>query len=278
MPTFQAPDGREIAFADTGGTGEAILCLAGITRTKADYEVLADRLRPTHRVIRMDYRGRGESQWATDPIAEDTVLTEGQDAVALLAHLGLPRVTIVGTSRGGLIGMLLAATQPALVRALIINDIGPVLEQRGLDLIMTHLGRDPGFADFEAAANGLRDLLSDDFPTLSDGDWLAFARRTYADDDGRSVLNYDPKLRDATEAAFAQPTPDLWPMWEAIACPVLTIRGENSDLLSDVTLAEMAKRSPAMAAVTVPNRGHVPFLDEPEAVAAIDAFLAEHAT
>jgi pimeloyl-ACP methyl ester carboxylesterase len=159
----------------------------------------------------------------------------------------------------------------------VLNDIGAVVERGGLDFIMTYLGRDPGVADFDAAADRLKASLGAAFPALTQPEWLAFARRTYADQGGKPVLNYDPKLRDATEAALAQAPDDLWDLFSAIKCPVLTIRGENSDILTAGTLAGMARRMSAMAQVTVRDRGHVPFLDESEALAAIDSFLEAHA-
>ncbi len=266
-------NGRRLAYADSGGGGPAVLCLPGLTRTMADYADLAGHLASRFRVIRMDCRGRGRSEHADDPLAEYTLQVEGSDAVALLGHLGIVRATVIGTSRGGLIGMGLAAGLPDLVSALVLNDIGPVVERTGLDFIMTYLGRDPAVPDFESAAAKLRASLGGAFPDLTEAAWLAFARRTYADDGGRPALNYDPRLRDATAAALSAAPADLWDLFAAIRCPILAIRGENSDILSAATLNEMARRRPDMAQVTVGNRGHVPFLDEPEAVTAIDAFL-----
>jgi len=273
---FEAPDGRRIAYIDSGGDGPAVLCLNGLTRTMVDFEDLAKHLAPRYRVIRTDYRGRGQSEWADDPLAEYTPLVEGQDAAALLAHLGVTRATLIGTSRGGIIGMLLGAGRPDLLSGLVLNDIGPVVEPAGLDFIMTYLGRDPGFGDFTEAAARIRAAHAAAFPDLADAQWLAYARRSFADKDGRPVLNYDPALRDAMAAALDNGSPDLWPVFDALAgLPILTIRGANSNILSAQTLAEMARRRPDMAHVTVANRGHVPFLDEPEALAAIDAFLEQ---
>jgi pimeloyl-ACP methyl ester carboxylesterase len=276
---FDAPDGRRIAYADSGGDGPAVLCLPGLTRSMVDYADLAAHLAPRYRVIRTDYRGRGASGWAEEPRAEYTPIVEGQDAAALLAHLGVGKATIIGTSRGGIIGMLLAATQPDLVTALILNDIGPVVERAGLDFIMAYIGLDPGVPDFPGAAARLRAVYAADFPDLTDIEWLAFARRSFADREGRPVLNYDPKLRDATAMALDTSPPDLWPVFDALAgLAMLTIRGGNSNILSAETLAEMAGRRPDMAHVTLANRGHVPFLDEAQARLAIDAFLERHAT
>ncbi len=271
---FTASDGRQIAYADTGGNGPAVLCLAGLTRTKADYADLAAHLAPQFRVVSMDYRGRGNSAHASEPLAEYTPAVEGRDALELLAHLRIPRTAIIGTSRGGLIGMGLAAHMPAAVGALVINDIGPVVEQAGLDFIMTYLGRDPEFADFTQAENVLRETYEADFSDLTDAQWQAWTRRSYADKDGRPVLCYDPRLRDATVDQLAKAPADLWSVYDMINCPMLVIRGENSDLLTAETVAEMARRRPELAQVTVPNRGHVPFLDEPASRGAIDTFLA----
>jgi pimeloyl-ACP methyl ester carboxylesterase len=277
--TFHAQDGRRIAYADSGGGGPAVLCLPGLTRTMADYADLAAHLAPRYRVIRTDYRGRGASEWADEPLAEYTPVVEGMDAAALLAHLEVGKAAIIGTSRGGIIGMLLAAARPDLVTALVLNDIGPVVERAGLDFIMAYIGLDPGFRDFSSAAARLRAVFAADFPDLSDAEWMNIARQSFADSDGRPVLNYDPRLRDATAVALDAPPPDLWPVFDALAgLAVLTIRGGNSNILSAETLAEMARRRPDMAHVTLANRGHVPLLNEAPARAAIDEFLERHAT
>ena len=277
MERFASFDGRQIAYEVTG-EGPAVLCLAGLTRPMADFEALAARLSARYRLVRMDYRGRGQSDWADNPVAEYTPIVEGQDAAQLLARLGVERAAIIGTSRGGLIGMGLAAQSPAMVSCLVLNDVGPVLEPAGLEAIRTYLGREPVFASFEAAAEALAESYGARFRGLGQADWLAHARRTWLDRDGQPALAYDPRLRDAMEAAMAGPLPDLWSVFEGIEVPVLALRGANSDLLSEGTFAEMRRRKPALRAVTVPDRGHVPFLDEPVAVDAIDFFLAEHAT
>jgi len=276
---FNAPDGRLLAYEDSGGEGPAVLCLAGLTRDSRDFADLAAHLAGSYRVLRLDARGRGLSAWAAEPVAEYTVPVEAGDAVALMDHLGIARTAIVGTSRGGLQGMVIAATRRERVSALLLNDVGPVIEQAGLSFILSYLGRQPAFDTFEAAARALRQNMGAAFPDLTPGDWLDFARSVYRDEGGRPALSYDPRLREAVEAALTAGTPDLWPLFEALAdVPVMAIRGANSEILSAATLEEMARRHPGMAQVTVPNRGHVPFLDEPEALAAIDAFLERHAT
>jgi pimeloyl-ACP methyl ester carboxylesterase len=241
-----------------------------------DFEGIGQHLAPRHRVVRMDYRGRGASDHAEDPVAEYTPQVEGGDAALLLAHLGIGRAAILGTSRGGLIGMGLAAKAPALVSCLVLNDVGPVVEPEGIAAIMSYLGVPPAFADFAEAGRALRLMLGADFPTVTAQEWEDEARRLFRDEGGRPALDYDPRLREAVATAIEAGAADLWPLWDAIEVPVLVIRGANSRILSEATLAEMLARKPATRAVTVPDRGHVPFLTEPVAAGAISAFLAEH--
>lgn len=275
---FAAPDGRELAFQDTRTEGPAVLCLPGLTRNSRDFAGLAQHLAARYRVLRLDPRGRGLSAWAEDPLAEYTLPVEAGDAVALLDHLGLERAAIVGTSRGGLLGMSIAATAPARVSALVLNDIGPVIEAEGLEHIMGYLGVEPDFASFDEAARAMQASLGGAFPDLTHAQWLGFARTIYRDEGGRPRLSYDPRLRDAVAATMGEGPVELWELFDALAdVPLLAIRGENSNILAARTLDEMARRRPDMARVTVPRRGHPPFLDEPEARDAIDAFLEKHA-
>lgn len=272
--TFSAPDGRELAYQDSEAAGAVVMCLPGLTRNSRDFAGLAQHLGERYRVLRLDPRGRGMSAWAADPVAEYTVPVEAGDALALLDHLVIERAAIIGTSRGGLMGMTIAATQPDRVRGLVLNDIGPVIEEAGLAYIMTHLGIPPKAASFEEAAANLQTALGAAFPDLTLQQWMGFARTIYRDDGGRPALSYDPRLRAAVEKSMEQGPADLWDLFDALAgVPLLTIRGENSDILSAETFEEMARRRPDMARVTVPRRGHPPFLDEPEARDAIDAFL-----
>lgn len=279
---FEAPDRRRLAYQDTGGNGPAVLCLAGLTRNARDFAGLAAHLAARFRVLRIDSRGRGLSEWADDPVAEYTVPVEARDALALLDHLAIARAAVIGTSRGGILGMVIGATAPARLSCLVLNDIGPVLEPRGLAAIMDFLGIEPRADSFEAAAAGLERAMGADFPDLTAKHWVGFARTIYRDADGRPRLSYDARLRRAVDAAMAAAkqagASDLWGFFDALAgLPVLAIRGENSNILSPETLAEMGRRRPDMAQLTVANRGHAPFLDEPEALAAIESFLGKHA-
>lgn len=271
MPSFFAADGTEIAYADQG-RGKPLLCLAGLTRSGADFDDVAPHL-PGVRLIRMDYRGRGGSGWSG--AATYTIAQESQDTLALLDHLGLAQTAILGTSRGGLIGMVLAATARHRLLGLALNDIGPVVEQAGLARIADYVGRNPAAGTLEAAAAAMP-RHNPGFEGVPATRWLAMATRLFQETPTGLVNRYDPALRTAFLAGMAAPAPDLWPLFDALAgLPVAAIRGANSDLLSAATLADMQRRRPDMIAATVPGRGHVPFLDEPDALAVLHRFL-EH--
>lgn len=275
---FAAPDGRRLAYRDSGGGGAPILCLAGLTRNGRDFDTLAAHLAPRYRVIRLDARGRGASERAEVPEQEYTVPVETGDALALLGHLGLESVAVIGTSRGGIVGMSMAAGAPGSVAALVLNDVGAVIEMRGLLHILSRLDRAPRDADFDAAAERLFAENRGHFPSVPFERWQRHARAIYDDDGtGRPCLSYDPHLRAAAAAVDDNAaTISLWPIFDAIGqVPVLVIRGENSDILSRATVAAMAAHHPGLALTEVAGRGHAPFLDEPEAVGAIDRFLGE---
>lgn len=266
---FTAPDGARLAYRDDG-EGLPLLCLAGLTRGMADFDAVAPHLPPL-RLIRMDYRGRGASQWTG--AATYTIGQEAKDALALLDHLGVAQAAILGTSRGGLIGMYLGATAPGRVRGILLNDVGPVIDRTGLGRILAYLGRKPEqrtHADMAAVL-----ARSPGFADVPASRWLEEARRLWIETPEGLALPYDPALRDGFEAAFSGPQVDLWPMFEASAArPMGLIRGAGSDLLSAETAAEMRRRRSDLIFAEVPGRGHVPFLDEPDSLAALYAFIA----
>lgn len=267
---FAARDGARLAYADEG-EGLPVLCLPGLTRTMGDFDYLRPHLPPC-RLIRTDYRGRGASPWTG--AASYTVPQEAADAVALLDHLGVARAAVIGTSRGGLIGMFLAATAKDRLLGLCLNDVGPVVAQPGLERIMDYVGRNPlARSHAELAAALPRSMPG--FDGVPPDRWLAEARLHYAETPDGLRITYDPALRDAFLKAFEGPPADLWPLFDALAgLPVALIRGANSDLLDADCAAEMRRRRPDMIFAEVPGRAHIPFLDEPEAVAAVRAFLA----
>jgi len=266
--TFALPDGTRLAF-DVTGQGKPLLCLAGLTRNMADFDYVLPHL--AAQVIRMDYRGRGASD-RTGP-ASYTLLQEAQDALALLDHLGVTQVAVLGTSRGGLIGMLLAHLAKPRLLGLCLNDIGPVIERAGLERIGIYVGRRPAARDLADHATRL-EQFNTGFAGVPANRWLLeAAHQTVVTPDGLD-LAYDPALREAFLVGLQAPAPDLWPLFDACAgLPLALIRGANSDLLSAATAAEMQRRRPDMGLATVPDRGHVPFLDEPESLATLHTFL-----
>jgi pimeloyl-ACP methyl ester carboxylesterase len=236
----------------------------------ADFDYLVPHLPPL-RLIRMDYRGRGASDWTG--AATYTVEQEGRDALHLLDHLGVERAAILGTSRGGLIGMVLGAVARPRVMGLILNDVGPEIAREGLHRIFDYVGRNPagkthqGFAELLSRSPG--------FAGVPMSRWLEEARKHAIETPEGLRISYDPALRDSFLAAFAGPPVDLWPLFDALqGLPLALIRGANSDLLTPGTVAEMRARRPDMGFAEVPDRAHIPFLDEPEAVALIRSFLA----
>ena len=266
---FTAKDGARLAYADEG-EGLPLLCLPGLTRTMADFDYLRPHLPPI-RLIRMDYRGRGASAWTG--ASTYTVPQEGQDALALLDHLGVERAAILGTSRGGLIGMLLAALAKPRLIGLALNDIGPEIHRPGLTRIFDYVGRNPAAKTHEALAAALPRNMPG-FANVPDARWLAEARLHYTATETGLKITYDPALRDAFLAAFDGPPADLWPLFDACAgLPLALIRGANSDLLTPETTAEMRRRRPDMIFAQVPDRAHIPFLDEAESLTALHAFL-----
>lgn len=272
MPFFTAPDGTKLHYTDEGA-GLPVLALAGLTRNTADFDHVAPHLLgfgPV-RLIRMDYRGRGQSDWA-DP-ATYTIPVEAGDALALLDHLGIDKAAILGTSRGGLIAMVLAATAKHRLLGVALNDIGPEIEGAGLSVIKDYIGRNPAQKTHKEAAT-FRAKAWSHFKGVPHARWLAEVRNHYDETPDGLVLKYDPKLRDAVLEAGAQPAPDLWPLYAALNdLPLAILRGDASDLLSDATFERMRNLRSDAHAATVLGRGHVPFLDEPEALSVLNDWI-----
>ncbi len=273
MPGFTTSDGVLLHYEDEGD-GPPILCLAGLTRNSADFTYLMPHL-AGYRVIRMDYRGRGQSEAPEDYMTYN-ILREGADAIELLDHLGLDRVTLIGTSRGGLIAMALSVTAPDRLAAVVLNDIGPEVAPIGIQRIMDYVGKTPPFTDLDEAAHALMTGQAEAFADVPLRRWREQADFMWANaPEGGITLRYDPRLRDALVGqAGAGEAPDLWQLFDGLRdIPTAAIKGANSDLLSEETLAKMQERHPDLITAIVPDRGHVPFLDEPEALAAIHDVL-----
>ncbi len=267
MQYLTLPDGTRLAYADNG-QGTPLLCLSGLTRTMADFSYVMPHLRG--RVIRMDYRGRGGSSWTG--AATYTILQEAQDALALMDHLGIRRFGVLGTSRGGLIGMLLAHLARDRLLGLCLNDIGPELDPIGMAQIATYVGRNPTAKTFAEFAEVLA-RTSAGFANVPPSRWLQEAQKHAKPSADGLQVTYDPALRDALLAVMAAPPGDAWPLFDACAgLPMAVIRAANSDLLSRATVAEMARRHPGLIVAEVPDRAHIPYLDEAESLAALAAF------
>ncbi|WP_372841151.1 alpha/beta fold hydrolase [Phaeovulum sp.] len=271
MPDFfTAADGARLDFTDEG-EGLPLIALAGLTRSGSDFDYLAPHLPKGVRLIRPDYRGRGGSAWTGAKTY--TVPQEARDVLALMDHLRIERAAIIGTSRGGLIGMFLAATAKARLQGLCLNDVGPALERKGLERIFDYVGRVPRAKSWDDLAGMLPGLMPG-FANVPASRWREEVRHHYIETGQGLALRYDPALREAFLDAFKGPEADLWPLFDACAgLPLALIRGANSDLLGTANAAEMRRRRPDMIFAEVPDRAHVPFLDEPEAVAAISAWL-----
>lgn len=275
MTHFTTADGLSIAY-DDAGNGAPVLCIPGLTRDMRDFEPFMAQVGGEVRLIRISLRGRGASDRDPNPAEGYTVPVEAGDVVALLDHLGLDKVTVVGTSRGGIIAMVLAAMVKDRLAAVLLNDIGPEIATSGIDAIMTYLGRRPAARTLDQAAQGLARFHAKAFPDVTVDEWRIWAARWFEEGEDGLDLRYDPALRDAVEAGGA--APDLWPVFAALeGLPLAALRGENSDLLTADTFAKMQTARPDMIAATVPKRGHVPFLDEPESLATFRALMEKTA-
>ncbi len=276
MSHFTTTDGLSLYFSDTGtASGQPLVCLAGLTRDSRDFRYFIPHAQ-RYRLITLDARGRGQSDY-DDTCENYNVLREAQDVLELMDHLGLEHSAILGTSRGGLLAMMLAASAKSRLSAVILNDVGPVIPAGGIERIMHYVGRRPAAKTHDKAAETLASLMAAAFPDVPVQRWREEVEAFYdASPDGLQ-LRYDPRLRDALIAqAETAPAPDLWPLFLALeGLPCGIIRGANSDVLSHETYLEMQSHLPGLQAVELADRGHVPFLDEPAALALIHSVLEQ---
>ena len=274
---WSSSDGLRLHFRDYAGdpSRPPIVCIPGLTRNARDFEGVADRLGGEWRVICVDLRGRGESAYAKDPMTY-VPLTYLQDMEALIRELGLTRFILFGTSLGGLITMLLAKGDSKRLAAAMINDIGPVIVERGLDRIRGYVGRSQSWPTWLHAARHFSEMLADVYPRWSLEQWLIFAKRICKlTPSGRVTLDYDMRIAEPFKVPGGATGFDLWRAFEGLkGVPSLVVRGEISDLLDEEIVANMLASNPAMETVTVPGVGHAPTLDEPEVVEAIERLLA----
>ena len=276
---WSSQDGLKLHYRDYPGDDQGrppIVCLHGLTRNARDFAPLAEHLSPAWRVLCPELRGRGESEYARES-ASYTPPQYVADTIGLLDELGIDRFVAIGTSLGGLMTMLMAATTPERIAGAVLNDIGPYLEQAGLEKIKGYVGQGRSFPTWVHAARGLEEMHGDAHPNQDLPFWIAAAKRVMTlSSNARIVFDYDMKIAEP----FARLDPaaeqaNLWPALEGLrGRPVLIVRGGLSDLLSEATMAEMLTRLPEAEAITIPGVGHAPTLYEPECLAAIDRLLA----
>ncbi|NOX42000.1 MAG: alpha/beta hydrolase [Alphaproteobacteria bacterium] len=270
MQSFTTSDGLSLAYRDEG-EGPAVLCLAGLTRAHDDFDEMAAHISGM-RLIRMDYRGRGGSDFDPNPM-NYAVPVEARDALELLDHLGLDKAAIIGTSRGGIIAMFLAVTAKHRLTGVLLNDVGPVLDKADLGRIVDYVGRNPPYRDYDEAARKYPDEMTG-FANVTPERWRLEVERLWRIGENGLEIRYDPELRQSVMAAMDAPGVDLWPLFDALeGLPLALLRGANSQLLTPETVAEMRARRPDMLFAQVPDRAHIPFLDEPESLALIGQFL-----
>lgn len=251
-----------------------LLCLHGLTRNARDWAEFAERYSPTHRVLALEFRGRGRSDY--DPVpARYLPTTYAADVIEMLDQLSIPDAIFVGTSLGGLVTMVIAATSPQRIRATILNDVGPDVDPAGLGRILSYVGNDVRFASWDAAADAIAANYGASFDRYNHDDWVKMAKRNCREDNGEIRFDYDMAIAEPFRTAGPAPQVDLWPLFVAVGQkPLLVVRGAKSDLLTAQTAAKMHSVAPAMKLAVIPGVGHAPELNEPEAVAAIDEFLA----
>jgi pimeloyl-ACP methyl ester carboxylesterase len=276
-----APDGLMLHVRSYGprlARTLPVVCLPGLTRTAADFHTLASALAadPTEprRVLALDYRGRGRSEYDRDP-ANYALPVELADLMAVLTALDIAPAVFIGTSRGGLLAMMLAAARPTAIAGVVLNDIGPVIEAKGLMRIKSYVGKLPTPRSYEEGADILRRLFAAQFPRFEPQHWLDFARRTWIEKDGTLVPDYDVKLATTLAGAdFERPLAPLWHQFDALGqVPVMVVHGANSDILSPATVAAMRVRRYDIDVVEVADQGHTPLLAEPELIHRIANFI-----
>jgi pimeloyl-ACP methyl ester carboxylesterase len=276
-----AQDGLRLHVRDYGphiSPALPIVCLPGLTRTTADFDALGAALAggsPARRVVAIDARGRGRSDYDANPENYNLAVELG-DVVTVLTALEIGAAVFIGSSRGGILTMLLGVAHPTAIAGVVLHDIGPVIERKGLARLKSYVGKLPQPRSFAEGSEILCRLFDVQFPKLTAEQWLAAAERTWRLDDGELVPTYDVHLaRTLAEVDIERPLPAMWNEFDALlSLPILTIHGANSDILSAATVAAMTARHPGMACIEVADEGHVPILDGAALIGRIADFIA----
>ena len=276
---FTTADGIRLYGRDYGSRAwpsTPVLCLAGLTRNSADFDALATRLatrdRP-RRVLALDMRGRGRSD--RDPNGDYDIAREASDALDAAVAAGIHDFSIVGTSRGAILAMAIGATRPGVLRAVVMNDLGPVIEGPGLMRIKAYLDRMNGAASWDDACDTVRRLFGPSFTALTDEQWDRMTRALYREEkNGRVVPAHDPAIHRTLDGVEGAAPPPMWNAFVGLRhVPVLSVRGELSTLFSAETQSEMVERHPDLETLVVPDQGHAPLLDDATTMNAIGDFL-----
>jgi len=274
--TFTNPDGLKQYYRDYNSAGEGapiVLCMAGLSRNTRDFAEVASHLAATCRVIAVDQRGRGNSDWDPDPNRYRPDVYVG-DMMALLSHLEISQVIAFGTSLGGIMAFMIAAMHPGTLTGTLINDIGPEIDPAGITRIKSYVGKGTPPETWADAVALVKSASFASFPKFSDEEWLWFTQKLFAEENGIPVAQYDPAISKNFDADNDQSAPDLWPVFDLSASiPIVVTRGVHSDILAAETLNKMAARHPDLTAITVADRGHTPLLTEPECIPAIDTLI-----
>lgn len=274
---YQVADGLTLYARDYAGPAPdapVVLCMHGLTRNSRDFARIAPTLALTHRVIVVEQRGRGRSEY-DDQVERYVPATYIGDMFELLGQLGIDQCATIGTSMGGLMAMAMNALNPALFTHIVLNDIGPIVAEEGLNRIKQYVGSASEFPNWDSAVNYTRTVNGSAFPDYTDSEWREFAEQICSERDGKVVLDYDTRLSQPMKADdSAAVPPDLWPLFDSMADkPVMLVRGMLTDLLDLDCVAEMQRRHPGMVRVDVAGVGHAPMLDESGVLDQIVAFI-----
>jgi len=276
---YQSPDGLTLyaKIYNPNQKDQTILCMHGLTRNSADFDAVAEHLSEHYRVISVDQRGRGNSEWDPD-INHYTPLNYVQDMWALLDGLHIDQVALIGTSMGGLMSIMMGAEAPNRIMGIVLNDIGPQIESKGLERIKNYIGQDNSYNSWQHLADITKEIHGQVFPNYRNEDWLKMAKRTgCVGEDGMIRMNYDPALAKPVHVGQKAAIPlDLWSSFDALkGKKILTIRGELSDILSIDVLDKMARNHKGLKTHTVPNEGHAPMMDDKATLAVIDLWAEQ---
>lgn len=273
---WNSADGEiKLHYRDYAGPheGPPIICLPGLTRNARDFEPVANRYAGDWRVLSVEFRGRGLSGWDPRPERYEPA-TYAADVLKLLDQLGLADAVFVGTSLGGIVTMLLSATDGERIAGALINDIAPELHEPGIERIRGYVGQQPVYESYAVAAAALSERIGDIYPRWDKAQWEVFARRLMREVEGGVQFDYDPRIADNIVKGADEASMDAWHLLGGLAeVPVTILRGERSDLFTREMADRMVSELPKAELVTIPDVGHAPSFDEAESLAALDRLL-----